>query len=194
MLEDVIIINDFYDDPYAIREKAMSSGLFPFVNYIPGQRSLGVPDDESEILKKRFEEILGTPITRWVPYRGSNSATMNTCYQLVTEDDPGWIHHDDTTWAGVVYLNPDPDSDAGTGLYTHIETGVYQWDPNDPSTDFNTHPDRFDYTKWRLNLEVKNQFNRLILYKSSYYHNMMKDGFGKNYVDGRLTQVFFFDA
>lgn len=194
MYNDTIIVNNFYDDPYAVREQALSLGMYPFIFDIPGQRSMGVPDDQSNELKFKIEGILGTPISVWEPYRGGKAATMNTCFQLITEGDWSWIHHDDTSWAGVLYLNPDPDPTAGTGLFTHIETGVSEWDPTDPTTDFNTHPDRFDRSKWRCNLEVKNQFNRLVLYRSNQYHDSMIPGFGKNYLDGRLTQVFFFDT
>jgi hypothetical protein len=194
MNKDVIIVNNFYEDPYAIREQILSAGVFPFVNNVPGQRSLGVPDEQSNILRSKIENIIGTPITVWEPYRGGKSTTMNTCFQLITDGDWSWIHHDDTSWAGVLYLTPDPNPEAGTGLFTHIETGISEWDPKDPATDFNMHPDRFDRSKWRCNLEVKNQFNRLILYKSTYYHDSMIPGFGNNYIDGRLTQVFFFDT
>ena len=193
-MSDIIVVNNFYEDPYAIREQALLNGMFPFVNELPGQRSLGVSDEQSIILKAKFEAILGMSITSWDTYRGKKSQKNNTCFQLITEDEKSWIHHDDTSWAGVLYLNPDPDPDSGTGLFTHIETGVSMWDPNDPASELNYNDDKWDISKWRCNLEVKNQFNRLILYKSAYYHNSMVPGFGKNYLDGRLTQVFFFDT
>ncbi len=161
---------------------------------MPGHRSLGVTDEQSIVLKTRFEKILGVPITGWDNYRGKKDQKNNTCFQLITDGDQSWIHHDDTAWAGVLYLNPNPNPDSGTGLFTHIETGISEWNPSDPATELNYNDDRFDRSKWRCNLEVKNQFNRLILYKSTYYHDSMISGFGRNYLDGRLTQVFFFDT
>jgi hypothetical protein len=193
--KDIIVVNNFYPDPYAVRERALNQGIYPYISDIPGMRSGGVPDDESLVLKLMFEKILGTSISKWPKWTGKpgKEYQMNTCYQLVPEGERTWVHYDLTQWAGVVYLTPDPNPDSGTGLFTHIESGVSQVDPNDPSTDFNAHLDRFDPSKWRCNLEVKNQFNRLILYRGSYYHSSMVPGFGNNYVNGRLTQVFFFD-
>lgn len=196
MNQDVIVINNFYEDPDSIRDLAMNMGLYPFIGGYPGQRSLGVPEELSLQLKTRFESILGVPITRWETYAGQpgDKYFMNTAFQLITNGDRSWVHKDAAQWAAVIYLNPDPDPDSGTGLFTHIETGVSMWDPNDPASELNYNDDKWDISKWRCNLEVKNQFNRLILYKSAYYHNSMVPGFGKNYLDGRLTQVFFFDT
>jgi hypothetical protein len=196
IVKDFIVINNFYSDPYAVRERALNQGLYPFISDIPGQRSFGMPLEESLILKKKFEDILGKSIVNWNTYTGSNSnkEKMNTCFQLVTEGEKTWVHHDSSGWAAVLYLTPEPNPDSGTGLFTHIETGISEWDPKDKSTDFNAHPDRFDTLKWRCNLEVKNQFNRLVLYRGELYHSSMVPGFGNNYVNGRLTQVFFFDV
>jgi hypothetical protein len=195
MLPNLLVIDNFYKDPYKIRDQALNQGMYPYISDIPGMRSPGVPLEQSLELKSKFETILNTPITRWDTFTGTqgNKEKMNTCFQLITEDETSWVHHDSSGWAAVLYLHPDPNPDAGTGLFTHISTGVSRWDPEDPNTDLNLHPDRFDISKWRCNLEIKNQFNRLILYQGALYHRSMIAGFGKNYVDGRLTQVFFFD-
>lgn len=196
MNQDIIVINNFYEDPYAVREQALNMGLYNFVSDIPGQRSAGVPMEQSLQLKSKFENILDTSISNWNSFTGNHGRTekMNTCFQLVTEGDRTWTHHDDTSWAAVLYLTPDPNPDSGTGLFTHMSTGISEWNTNDPATDFNQHNDRFDDSKWRCNLEVKNQFNRLVLYRGTLYHRSMVPGFGNNYLNGRLTQVFFFDT
>ena len=196
MEQDIIVVNNFYKDPYKIRDQALNQGLYPFVNDIPGQRSLGVPLDQSLELKNRFENILGKSIIDWNTYTGTNGRKekMNTCFQLITDGEKTWTHHDSSGWAAVVYLTPEPNIDSGTGLFTHIPTGISKWDPKDKSTDLNLHEDRFDESKWQCNLEVKNQFNRLILYRGELYHRSMIPGFGNNYINGRLTQVFFFDT
>ena len=190
--KDIIIINDFYPDPFKIREQALSMAPFPIVNELPGQRTLGVPEEQSIEIKSRFEEILNTKITKWGFFKNRYDKN-NTAFQLINKHDFNWVHHDDTDWAGVLYLTPDADPDSGTGFFTHKETGVYCWHPEDPTTDCNFSDDKDDFSKWQLNLEVKNQFNRLILYKSNLYHSSMKPGFGENYLNGRLTQVFFFN-
>ncbi len=196
MNKDFIIVNNFYEDPHAIRNQALTMGMYNFISDIPGQRSAGIPLEQSLQLKNRFEKILGTSISRWDTFTGKhgNQEKMNTCFQLVTEGERTWTHHDSSGWAAVVYLQLDPNPDSGTGLFTHIPTGISEWDPNDPSTDLNFHDDKFDETKWRCNLEVKNQFNRMVLYRGTLYHRSMIPGFGNNYINGRLTQVFFFDT
>jgi hypothetical protein len=196
MNKDFIVINNFYEDPYAVREQALNMGMYNFISDIPGQRSSGIPLEQSLELKSRFENILGKSITRWDTFTGTNGRNekMNTCFQLVTEGEQTWAHHDSSGWAAVVYLNPDPNPDSGTGLFTHIPTGISEWDPEDPNTDLNGHDDKFDDSKWRCNLEIKNQFNRMVLYKGTLYHRSMVPGFGNNYINGRLTQVFFFDV
>jgi len=191
MNKDIIVINNFYDDPWAIREQALEMAPFPIVNELPGQRTFGIPEEQSLELKQQFEKILGVNITEWSLFKKRNEKN-NTAFQLITEQNTSWIHHDDTDWAGVLYLTPEPDITSGTGFFTHKQSGIFEWDPSNPTTDFNLHEDRFDFSKWDCNLEVKNQFNRLVLYNSRLYHSSMKPGFGVNYMNGRLTQVFFF--
>jgi hypothetical protein len=191
MNNDIIVINNFYDDPYKIREYALSL-RYPVISEIPGQRSMGVDDELNLELKSKFENILGKSLSQWQPFRKMGQLE-NTCFQSINEGETNWVHHDGTDWAAVLYLTPDADPDSGTGLFTHIETGISQFDPTNPTTDLNNHEDRFNDKKWRLNLEIKNQFNRLVLYRGTYYHRSMIAGFGNNYINGRLTQVFFFN-
>lgn len=193
MNKDIIVINEFYSNPFEIRDQALSMAPFPVVNELPGQRTFGVPEEQSLQLKIQFEKILNTRITEWSQFR-KRYEKNNTAFQLITKNETNWIHHDDTDWAGVLYLSPEPDVTSGTGFFTHRQSGVYCWDPERPETDFNYSDDKDDFSKWDLNLEVKNKFNRLVLYKSKLYHSSMTPGFGSNYMDGRLTQVFFFDV
>ena len=69
------------------------------------------------------------------------------------------------------------------------------WDPNNPITDFNYSPtETNDLTKWDRILTIGNVFNRLVLYRGTYYHRSDVAGFGKDKYDGRLFQTFFFDT
>jgi hypothetical protein len=191
MEQDIIVVNNFYKDPYKIREYALTLH-YPIVSEIPGQRSIGVIDNLNLELKTKFENILGKNLPKWQPFR-KRGQLENTCFQSINEGETNWVHHDNTDWAAVLYLNPDANPNSGTGLFTHIETGISQYDANDPNSDLNNNADRFDLSKWRCNIEVKNQFNRLIIYRGTYYHSSMIAGFGNNYINGRLTQVFFFN-
>jgi hypothetical protein len=193
MTPTLIVIDDFFEDPYAVREAGLNT-RFDFVANYPGMRTSGLPLAESLKLKQKFEDILHTPITRWDTFDGDSKKQMNTCFQLCLQEDYTWVHHDLTDWAAICYLTPDANPDSGTGLFTHIETGTSRWIENDPSTEFNKTEDMYDLSRWQLNLEVKNKFNRLILYPGCFYHRSMIPGFGNNYITGRLTQVFFFNT
>ena len=93
---------------------------FPIVNELPGQRTLGVPEEQSMEIRSRFEEILNTKITGWGFFKKRYDKN-NTAFQLINKYDFNWVHHDDTDWAGVLYLTPDADPDSGTGFFTHKE-------------------------------------------------------------------------
>ncbi len=193
MTPNLIVIDNFYEDPDSVRDQALSY-RFDFVAHWPGMRTYGVPEDQSLILKSKFEKILNQKITKWDTFDGDSKKDMNTCYQLCLKEDYTWVHHDKTKWAAVCYLTPDADPDSGTGLFTHIEKNISAWNPDDPSTDLNKNDETYDLSKWQLTAEVKNQYNRLILYSGYNYHRSMIPGFGNNYLTGRLTQVFFFDT
>ncbi len=193
MNPSLIVIDDFYEDPDSIRNFALST-RFDFVANYPGMRTSGLPEESSLKLKSKFEEILNRKITRWDMFDGDSKKQMNTCFQLCLQEDYTWVHHDFTKWAAICYLTPDANPDSGTGLFSHIETGISKWDPENSVTELNRTADMYDLTKWQLTVEIKNRYNRLILYPGYYYHRSMVPGFGNNYLTGRLTQVFFFDA
>jgi hypothetical protein len=193
MISSLIVVDNFFDDPDMIRNSALSVS-YDFISTYPGMRSSGVNQEQSLKLKEKFEKILNIPITRWDLFDGDNKKHMNTCYQICLESDTTWVHHDFTDWAAVVYLTPDADPESGTGLFTHTASGIDQWNKDDITTDFNSSSDTRELDKWQLTAEIKNKYNRLILYRGNYYHRSMKPGFGNNYINGRLTQVFFFDA
>jgi len=189
---NLIIVDDFFEDPDSVRKFALSIP-YDFIADYPGMRTRGVNELQSIELKSKFEKILDRSITRWDIFDGDSKKHMNTCYQLCLQTDTTWIHHDYTDWAAVVYLTPNPDLDSGTGFFRHKETGVSVWDRDNPETDFNRTDDMYDIDKWQLIAEVKNRYNRMILYRADQYHRSLIPGFGNNYLNGRLTQVFFFN-
>ena len=61
----------------------------------------------------------------------------NTSFQYTTKKDKTWIHHDQTEWAGVLYLTPDAPVESGTSFHRHKDTGIYYWDGTE-DTDLET--------------------------------------------------------
>ena len=85
------------------------------------------------------------------------SETKNTLLNF----DVNKFHMDDATYAGIVYLSPNPPSETGTSII--IENQI-----ND----------------------VENKYNRLVAYPSDYVH-APTDLFGSSIETGRLTLSFF---
>lgn len=198
-MEKKYIVHDgFYEDPDLIRSIALSSDYSLVSNY-PGKRSIGPSDEIYDYAKRKIESLLGVPITRWEKFRGTNGQAridiqaMNGCFQRCFEGTNSWIHHDYMDYAAVVYLTPNINPNAGTGIFRHKETGIDQWIPSDPKTELNRHYSVSSMKDWDCIFESKNYYNRAIVYPGSMYHCSMIPGVGDTLETSRLTQVFFFD-
>ena len=139
-------------------------------------------------LKSFFEQsVIKKPITYW-------PEEYNTAYQITTKESKTWIHHDDTTWAAVLYLIPNAPPESGTGIYRHKESGIYEWDGiKDSATDFNNSDflRRRHMDQWEQIAFVGNVYNRLVCYKGSLYHRSVLPGFGTDKYSGRLFANIF---
>lgn len=190
---NLIITDDFYQNPDEVREYALSQEFSVRGNY-PGQRTSPVFYDG---LKNSIQYIIqqaGGKITQFEEF------DYNTAFQYTTIEDKSWIHADQTTkWAGVCYLTPDAPITAGTALYKHKETGLYKAATN-PDGSYNKElmdkiyeKDCNDVSKWEMVDIVGNKYNRLVLYRGDLFHSSL-DYFGTNKYDGRLFQTFFFNT
>jgi hypothetical protein len=185
-----LIIDDFYANPYEVREFALQQEFQVRGNF-PGERTESFLNENiKEIIQKILQPIAGQ-VTSWGgDYTGS--------FQYTTARDRSWIHSDSyTDWAGVCYLTPDAPLSSGTGLFMHKETKLREWkhykgEEDDPIYEI-VSTESQDYTKWDMVDRVGNVFNRLILYRSENFHVSL-DYFGKDKEDGRLFQVFFFNT
>ena len=186
---NVIVIDDFYKDPDAVREFALKQDFGVDGNY-PGHRTKSFLNDS---LKKSIEDIL-SPHAGKVTYWGGhgNGDNYTGAFQYTTAFDRSWIHSDGTTkWAGVCYLTPDAPITAGTGLFRHKETGLRGGEPNiNNAFEGNTWVDPTPYV--RID-HAANIFNRLVIWDVKLIH-AAPTYFGHNIDTARLTQVFFFDT
>jgi len=178
-MQKIIVIDDFYPDPGAIRQRALSAE-YPISGNYPGKRSLPWLDDG---IKERFERIIGRPITYW-------PETYNGAFQWVTEKDKSWIHRDKTDWSVVVYLTPDAPIDGGTKLYIHKET---RWSIADTDEkDNRLNQDSRNEEAWHIVDRIGNLYNRAVLFRGRNSH-MSDRYFGTDLNTGRLFQTFFFN-
>lgn len=179
-----ISIDGFYKEPDLVRAYALSQDFGVEGNY-PGIRTKVPKDAYFQNLKQKFEEIIGEKITYWP------TEEYNGAFQVTTEEAKTWVHYDATKWACVVYLTPDAPLDAGTAIFRHKGSGIYE---HTPEAAFDYNEQVTDPENWEVITEVKNIYNRAVIYNGSYYHSSVLPGFGKCKNTGRLFQTFFFDT
>ena len=179
----IMIIDDFYSNPDAVREYALSLDFNIEGNY-PGIRTAAMEDGAWRAsIQEHLETLLNKKIIVF-PYG------YNTAFQFTTKDSKTWIHHDSMSYAAVVYLSPSPDLNSGTAIYRHKSTGIMQHVAG--QRDFND--ETINESEWEIVAEAKNLYNRLVVYNSMYYHRSVVPGFGTDKETGRLFQTFFFEA
>lgn len=178
----VWVVDNFYSDPYAVREYALKQEFKPEIEYFKGSRSLDqyfVPGT-----KEAFERIMGIKIREW------ESHGMCGRFQYCTAQDPLVYHNDGQTWAAMIYLNPDAPYCTGTSLYASKNGARRTSDPN--FTDEVFAGGFYDETKFELVDSIGNVFNRLFIFDAQNIHAASKY-FGQTKEDSRLFHIFFFD-
>lgn len=178
----IFVVDNFYTDPYAVREFALQQEFIEDLRYYKGKRT-----QQKHIVpgtKKAFESIIGEKITVWDEYG------MNGIFQTCNAEDPLVYHTDLQQWAGMIYLTPNAPFECGTSLYAHKETKARH--ATDPGIDSAFDGGFYDSTKFELVDVVGNVFNRLVIFNGKCIHAASKY-FGKTLEDSRLFHMFFFD-
>lgn len=195
---NVLVVDNFYQDPYSVREFALSQDFDVIGNY-PGLRTKSFLDDD---LKYHINQIVSPHAGEVIYWADEGEDTYTGAFQIATASDRTWIHADQTTgWAAVCYLTPDAPVSGGTGLFRHKETGMYKSprDKNGQRVQYDhdlmepLNNDFQDYTKWERVDTIGNVFNRLVLYRGDIFHASL-DYFGHDMETGRLFQTFFFST
>jgi hypothetical protein len=179
---DLVVLDDFLDDPHAARRFALAQPFDIAGNY-PGRRTRAFAD---EMHKEAFERLLGRRIIFWPTDPGS----YNGSYQYTTADMNSWHHRDSTTHGAVLYLTPNAPPESGTQFFVHRDLGVER---ETPETADRLNADSNDPAVWVLTDQTANRFNRLVVFNGRRTH---RSGpyFGTGPSDGRLFQVFFFNV
>ena len=168
MDRNLIVIDNFLDDPDRIRFHALGLDFDRYQVSVPGVRSMRLGGDLQKEVEDKLKIAFGCKEIIW-------DWTQDTlCFQSCTEGTETWVHRDSQgekqgEWAAVLYLTPNPILDSGTGIY------------ESPDTD--------------MNIGVGNIYNRLVAYRGKVlYHRSILPGFGNTLETSRLTQTFFFDV
>ena len=179
MRQNVIIVDDFYNNPDQVREFALSQEFNVTGNY-PGARTANFINQST---KDTIQSLLPEKVTNWLD--GPEGYTG--AFQLTTGSNSSWIHNDAyNNWAGVLYLTPNAPTSGGTGFFRSKIDGSLT------GTNHDSLPDSVwsDVSKWDKVAEVGNIYNRIVLFRADQWHTSL-DYFGSGPEDGRLTQVFF---
>ncbi|MEG7356700.1 DUF6445 family protein [Bacillus inaquosorum] len=198
MDQKILVIDNYYSQPYKIRDLALEdqySSVAKF-NY-PGYQSHRVFN--SEVLKSSFEQIIDSSI-EVDPDRFTFGG-----FRLITEETGKMpkVHADSVDWAALIFLTPNAPVDKGVGFYRHIETGLEGPPSNskarklgfEDAAEFERqviYRDQADLTRWELVTSVSPVFNRLVLFKGREFYHAPIGGFGDTPENCRITHNFFF--
>jgi glycosyltransferase involved in cell wall biosynthesis len=184
----LFVVDDFYDEPYKVREYALKQNFNGDLRFYKGKRT-GERFSTPQI-KQKFEQIMGEPITRWDTPAPEFGGSMNGVFQYCTPEDALVYHYDSQKWAAMIFLTPDAPVQTGTSFYQHKETGIRV--AEDPDADRAFAGGFYDATKFELIDTVGNVFNRCVIFDARQIH-AASEYFGKTIEDSRLFQIFFFD-
>ena len=185
IVPDVIVVDNFYEDPDLVRDLALSQNFEPDLRYHKGRRTAQrfLPDG----LKQTFEALIGARITNWANY------DYNGVFQYCTAEDALVYHCDVQRYAGAIYLSPDAPVTTGTSFFRSRKYPQI----NTITTKNSSYNEVFeggfyDKTKFELVDTVGNLYNRLVLWNGHYIHSA-SEYFGSKKEDSRLFHLFFFD-
>ena len=200
-LYPVTIIENFYDNPDAIRKFALAQE-YTFchdrvnLKYVyPGSRTKDLFDLDSVLHEKICKKIVSVfhnsehDYMRWA---------ITTSFQSVAaEYGQGVIHTDhNTIFAAVLYLTPNAPLNSGTSLFKKnkkFDESAYLQALDDNDARFkvgNIEMDTAYHNMFDEIVRVNNVYNTLIIYEGRHFH-AANQFFGKTLKDSRLAQVFF---
>ena len=167
MDRNLIVLDNFLDDPDYIRKRALELPFDRHQESVPGVRSMRLGGDLQREVENKLKIAFNCNEIVW-------DWTQDTlCFQSCMEGTETWVHRDSQgedqgEWAAVLYLTPNPVLDSGTGIY------------ESPDHD--------------MNIGVGNIYNRLVAYRGKVlYHRSILPGFGYDLETSRLTMTLFFD-
>jgi hypothetical protein len=198
-MSDIVITDNFLQMPNLVREWALKQEFKDDKGFIekykeytnwPGLRSEHVV----ELDKEYADIVLNKVATIAQTSFGMKNISIKSYFQITRQQDgDSWVHIDNGfDVAGVLYLNPNAPVRSGTTLYRCLNRD--KWSSYIGTEDIKHINEQDNIELYNELFEpvdmIGNVFNRLIMYRSEYFHKSNKY-FGSNINDGRLTQVFF---
>jgi len=190
----LFVVDNFYEDPLAVREYALMQ------TYFEGEGAVGERTRMQFLfdgLKERFEQIMQVSIAEHThDGYGWYDNGINGRFQSCIGGVPQVFHSDDQQWAGLIFLTPDAPPQSGTSFYRHKQSKVFHksdidWSAGENGNVF-TSETYLDPTPFETQDKVGNVFNRLVIFDGGLIHSG-NDYFGHSRETGRLFQIFFFN-
>jgi len=189
------VVDNFYDDPYAVRDFALQQ------IYFPGEGAVGHRTRKQFLfdgVRERFEHIMQREILLHTDDgSGWEDGGINGRFQSCAAGTPLVYHCDSQQWAGMIYLTPDAPPQCGTSFFRHKDTKIrhnseINWEAGQGSQVFNQKT-FLDGTPYELVDTVGNVFNRLVIFDGALIHSAA-GYFGWDIPSSRLFHMFFFNT
>ena len=205
-----VCVDNFFNNPDSIREFALKQEFIPTENgNWPGERTMCLHDIDEDLNNLFFAKVFST----YFPVRGYQikfekaDAMFQKIKPFSKEKDSwknmGWIHSDnDWSLAGLIYLTPNFNRDAGTSLFnlkkkykdTHsdwerVPMKHKLYTGNDVSYDEYKKELIEHNSKFLEKTNFKNIYNRMVMYDGHEYHGA--NSFYNKDEKERLTLVYF---
>lgn len=203
----IITVDNFLRNPDEWRKLALfaesweqdTNGMWP------GTRTRTI----SELYPNKIIELanaLGDILPHYVMMQTGGISYLESRFQSIPGKwGSGWIHEDkieNIDFAGVVYLDPNPQEDSGTSIYEFlgdstdvIYSSTLTKHKSELYSDTARH-NELQYIKdlrapyFKRSAKIENVYNRCTLYDAKYWHAADKY-YGETLEDSRLTLVFF---
>ena len=185
MKTDIIVIDNFYDNPDDIRHAAITNFKFHESSNYKGFRA--VESFRTEEAHRKLSVLLGFE----PKYVG---ASWEFHYTLAGTPE---VYHTDgsiSKWGAIWYGVPNAPLESGTAFYKSKINGFRNMETDsDLFMEAHNVPPPYcfiDPTRWHIIDIVGNIYNRLVLFRGNLVHSMQKP-FGYSKETGRLTQLWF---
>lgn len=195
IFERIIVVDDFYKDPDAIRNFALSTQK----EQQSSGNYAGIMTEMSFLTQEHldvFQFLTGHKVVPATSFTGKFRFTkIGDIYKQDIHFDP-----DNTAWACVCYLTP-TEHPEGTIFWKHNRTGLesiprtleglqaYGWSGPEDLKEF-LETEGVDHSLWTKTMVIPYKYNRLVMFRPWKFHSP-GPAFGTDLESARLIQTFF---
>jgi hypothetical protein len=198
MPTSLIVVDDFLDDPFVLRDAALRLTYPDVKGMYPGRNS--VERINVEELNSEVARLVGEPLEPMLHNQAHGKCRMAFASDVGTAR----VHVDGSHWSGILYLSRPEDCRGGTEFFRHIPTNTERapYSDEEAARRFGApsakqwvadllERDTMDDSKWEMTMKVPMRFNRLVLLRPWLWHTA-GECFGNTPENARLVYLMFF--